>query len=132
MPEQIHSRRAAIRAGALLAAVGLTGCLGDDSLPTATPAGEREAIDLFFRNSFVAEDESGTKLNAKLRVGITAVDPDGEISTVAEDSYELQPQTTRMVSDVFTPDPAMEEYVSNDSDTAPGPDPKYQQIEIVA
>jgi hypothetical protein len=91
----------------------LGGCLGGDSLPTATPAGEDDAIDFFFRNAFVENDDSGNKVKAHVAVAVRAVDSEGEISTVYESKFRLAPETTRMVSDTFTPDDAMREYVVN-------------------
>lgn len=170
MRDPTQSRRTVIRGGALLVVAGVTGCLGDDSLPTATPAGAPDGIDFFFRNSFVEEGENGNRLQARVRVSVTAVDSAGNIDAIAEDEYRLDPETTRMVPDVFTVDQETAEYVvtvetipvkdatqsmrqqlrfapggsdaptdgvvtinvSNDSDTQPGPDPKYQQIEIDA
>jgi hypothetical protein len=111
MSDPTVPRRTVIRGGALLTAAGLAGCLGDDSLPTATPAGSPEGIDLFFRNSFVKDGEDGDRLQAQVRVGVTAVGSGGDIDAITGDEYRLDPETTRMVPDVFTPDPERNEYV---------------------
>lgn len=111
MTDSTVLRRTVIRGGALLTAVGLGGCLGDDSLPTATPAGSPDGIDLFFRNSFVKDGEDGDRLQARVRVGVTAVGSGGDIDAITEDEYRLDPETTRMVPDLFTPDPERNEYV---------------------
>jgi hypothetical protein len=113
MSRRRSSRRTALHGVGLLGTVALAGCLGGDELPTATPAGESDGIDFFVRNSFVKNDDSGNKVDANVRIAVRAVDESGDIGTVYESSFRIEPETTRMIADTFVVDDAMQEYVVN-------------------